>query len=51
MDTIEVVFYLELVFKYIGHNDGIIWIPIQHNVEWIGFDEWPPHFHEIQVMD
>ena len=51
MDTIEVVFYLELVFKYIGHNDGIIWIPIQHNVEWVGFNELPPDFHEFQVMD
>ena len=51
MDVIDVIYNIKLVVRALGHNDSIRWILIRHNDEWVGFKEFPPHFHEIQVLD
>ena len=51
VDVIDIVYNINLVVKAIGHNDSIRWLLICYNDEWVGFKEFPPHFHEIQVLD
>ena len=51
VDVIDVVYNIKFVVRALGHTDSIKWILIRHNDERVGFKKFPPHFHEIQVLD